>query len=64
MVFYYYIITVIIIQGPAFKIIIDAVKKPNIGLWSKVLDSLPSTKLIFAHKAPSQMLPTAANLVR
>ena len=51
-------------QGPAFKVITDAIKKPKIGLWSKEIDSLPSAKLIFARKALSQVLPTSANLVR
>ena len=48
-------------QGSALKVITNAIKKPNIGLWSKVLDPLPSAKLLFARKALSQVLPTAAN---
>jgi hypothetical protein len=40
------------------------ISKANIGLWSKVVESLPASKLIFTRKALSQILPTASNLVR
>jgi hypothetical protein len=51
-------------QGPCFKEINTSISKTNIELWSKTLESNAANKLIFAHKALSQVLPTSSNLVR
>ena len=52
------------LQGQSFKEIHRMITKPNISIWSKAMESISATKLIFARKALSQVLPTAANLVR
>jgi Reverse transcriptase (RNA-dependent DNA polymerase)/zinc-binding in reverse transcriptase len=51
-------------QGAAFKEVHASICKSNISVWSKVLETLPASRLIFARKAISQVLPTASNLVR
>jgi hypothetical protein len=57
-------ITNLVCQGSAFKEVCNLISKANIGLWSKVVESLPASKLIFTRKALSQILHTASNLVR
>jgi Reverse transcriptase (RNA-dependent DNA polymerase)/zinc-binding in reverse transcriptase len=51
-------------QGATFKEIHASISKSNISTWSKVLETLTASRLIFARKAISQVLPTASNLVR
>jgi hypothetical protein len=51
-------------QGQSFKAISKMIPKSNIAIWSKVMESISATRLIFARKALSQVLPTASNLVR
>jgi hypothetical protein len=57
-------ITHLACQGAAFRKIQNIIPKANIGLWSKTVDELHSSKFIFTRKALTQTLPTASNLVR
>ena len=52
-------------QGLSLKEIHNTnIFKANISVWSKAVEALPGSKLIFAHKALSQVLSTAAKFVR
>jgi hypothetical protein len=51
-------------QGASLRSIEVNIPAKNILSWSKMSDYLPSFKYIFARKALTQVLPTAANLVR
>ena len=51
-------------QGLPLKEVTKVINAADISLWSNTVESLPASKLIFARKAISQVLPTASNLVR